>query len=275
MLASRVTSRGALLLILCLYSAYALGPSLWLATMAFRTTTEITADHYAFPSPFHWDKFASAWFASNYGVYFWNSVVVVGAAVTVLTVIGSMAAYCLARYPFPGNRAILLVIFSTILLPPEVTIIALFQVMVGYGLFNTLVGLILVYIGAQLPLTVYLLEGFFRRLPRDLFDAAKVDGYGDFEIFWRIAFPIAIPSIVTTVIINTILLWNEFLYAVVLITDDAKRTLPLGVQKFMGDQFSDIGMIATGAMISILPVILLYVFFSERIIRGMTAGAVK
>ena len=83
------------------------------------------------------------------------------------------------------------------------------------------------------------------------------------------------PAIVTTAILNFILLWNEFLYAVVLITDDSKRTLPLGVQKFMGDQFSDIGMVATGAMISIIPVVIFYALFSEKIIRGMTAGAVK
>lgn len=140
---------------------------------------------------------------------------------------------------------------------------------------NSLRGLILVYVGVQLPLTIYLLEGFFARIPQDLFDAARIDGYGDFEIFWRIAFPIAIPAIVTTVILNFILLWNEFLYAVVLITDDSKRTLPLGVQKFMGDQFSDIGMVATGAMISIIPVVIFYALFSEKIIKGMTAGAIK
>jgi ABC-type glycerol-3-phosphate transport system permease component len=161
------------------------------------------------------------------------------------------------------------------MLPPQITIIALFQVMVGYGLFSSLTGLVLVYIAAQLPLTVFILENFFARLPQDLFDAAKIDGYSELEIFWRIALPISTPAVVTTVIMNYVLLWNEFLYALVLVTDDAKRTLPLGVQKFMGDQFSDIGMVATGAMISILPIILLYAIFSEKIIQGMTAGAVK
>lgn len=275
MVVSRVTSRGALLFVLVLYTVYSIGPFIWLATMSLRTTTEINLDHYALPSELHWSKFIEAWFTSNYDVYFWNSVVVVGISVGVLTLVGAMAAYCLARFDFPGNRAVLLIIFSTMLLPPQITIISLFQVMVEYKLFNTLTGLILVYVGTQLPLTVYLLEGFFRRMPRDLFDAAKVDGYSDFETFWRIAFPIAMPAVVTTVIMNFVLLWNEFLYAVVLITADNKRTLPLGVQKFMGDQFSDIGMIATGAMISILPIILIYVPFSEKIIRGMTAGAVK
>ncbi len=272
---ARLSSRGALLAVLGLYTLYAIGPLLWLAAMSLRTTAEINVDHYGLPDVFQWRQYRQAWVNSSYEIYFWNSVVVVGAAVAALTVIGAMAAYCIARYRFPGNRLIFLAMFSTILLPPQITIISLFQIMVEYRLFNSRLGLILVYVGTQLPLTIYLLESFFRRLPQDLFDAAKVDGYSDFEIFWRIAFPMAAPAIVTTVIVNFILLWNEFLYAVVLVTDDKMRTLPLGVQKFMGDQFSDIGMVATGAMISILPVVLLYALFSEKIIQGMTAGAVK
>ncbi len=107
------------------------------------------------------------------------------------------------------------------------------------------------------------------------YDASKLDGYGHVEIFWRITLPIGIPAVATTVILNFISLWNEFLYAVVLITDESNRTLPLGIQKFMGDQLEDIGMISTGLMIAIVPVIVVYVFFSERLIQGMAAGAVK
>jgi ABC-type glycerol-3-phosphate transport system permease component len=269
-----LSSRAALLCILALYTVYALGPMLWLASMSLRTTSEINLSHYALPEQLHWWKYRDAWFQSSYGMYFWNSIIVVGLSVVMITVIGAAAAYCLARYRFPGNRVILMAVFSTILLPPQITIISLFQIMVEYGLFDTRSGLILVYIGIQLPLTIYLLEAFFARLPQDLLDAARIDGYGEFEIFWRIALPLATPAVVTTLILNFILLWNEFLYAVVL-TDDAKRTLPRGVQKFMGDQFSDIGMVATGAMISIIPFIVLYMLFSERIIQGMTAGAVK
>lgn len=261
--------------VLALYTLYILGPMIWLAAMSVRTTTEINLDHFALPETLHLWKFREAWVTSNYGGYFSNSLIIVGASVVLLTLFGSMAGYCLARYRFPGNRIIFLAIFSTIMLPPQITIIALFQVMVEYGLFNSLTGLVIVYVATQLPLTVYLLESFFARIPQDLLDAAKIDGYSDFEIFWRIAFPLAMPAVVTTALMNFILLWNEFLYAVVFLVDESKRTLPLGIQKFMGDQFSDVGMIATGAMISIIPVIILYALFSEKIIKGMTAGALK
>jgi len=267
--------RMALLIALSLYTAYAAGPFAWTALLSFRTTSEISADAYAWPETWHWEKYVSAWSGSNYGLYFWNSTVVVGISVLLLTVIGAMAAHCLARYRFRGNRLVFFLIFSTIIFPPQITIIALFQVLVDYGLFNSRLGLIMVYVSIQLPLTVFLLEGFFARLPQDLFDAARMDGYSDLEIFWRITVPVGMPAIITTVILNIIHLWNEFLYAVVLITDDDKRTLPLGIQKFLGDRLEDIGMIATGMMIAVIPVIVVYVFFSERLIQGMTAGAVK
>lgn len=265
----------ALMLFIALYTAFAAGPFVWVASMSLRTTTEIAADPYGLPWPVHAEKFASAWFDSNYDTYFMNSVTVVLSAVAVLTVIGGMAAHGFARYQFRFKGLIYFLIFSTIIFPPQVTVIGLFQILVDYGLYNSRLGLVLVYVAIQLPITIYILEAFFARIPKDLFEAARIDGYGEWAIFCKISMPVALPAISTTVILNTILLWNEFLYAVVLITDDNRRTLPLGVLRFMGDQLEDVGMIATGLMIAIVPVVLIYVFFSERLIQGMTAGAVK
>ena len=157
----------------------------------------------------------------------------------------------------------------------QTTTIALFQILLQFGLYNTLPGLIVAYVATQLAMTVYILEGFFAQLPQDLFDAARMDGYSDFEIFWRITLPIGMPAVFTTVTLNFIILWNEFLYAIVLLTDDEKRTLPLGIMHFMGAHQLDVGMIASGLMISITPIILIYAFFSDIMIKGMTAGAVR
>lgn len=267
--------RTILLSALAAYTAFAAGPFVWVAIMSLRTTTEISADPYALPDPVHWWKYSEAWFNSNYHTYFWNSTVVTISSVVVLSIFGAMAAHCLARYRFPGNRFVLFLIFSTIILPPQITIIGIFQLLVQYGLYDSHLGLVLVYVAMQMPLTVYILEGFFSRLPEDLYDAARIDGYSDFEIFWRITLPIGLPAIATTVILNTIYIWNEFLFAVVLLVDDSKRTLPLGIQRFMGDHLDDTGMLATGLMIAVVPVIVAYVFFSEKMIQGMTAGAVK
>jgi multiple sugar transport system permease protein/raffinose/stachyose/melibiose transport system permease protein len=274
-MAGNVVTRSIVLLVLAAYTAFAAGPFVWVATMSLRTSSEISASPYGLPNPPHWEKYADAWFNSNYETYFLNSTIITLTAVAALSVFGAMAAYCLARFRFPGNRTIFFLLFSTIILPPQIIMIGVFQLLVGYGLYDTRTGVILVYISMQLPLTIYILEGFFARIPQDLFDAARMDGYSEFEIFWRITMPIGLPAIATTVILNTIYIWNEFLFAVLLLADDDKRTLPLGIQRFMGDHLDDTGMLATGLMIAVIPIIVVYVFFSEKIIQGMTAGAVK
>lgn len=264
-----------LLVLLAGYTAFAAGPFVWTAVMSLRTTTEIMAAPYALPGILHWEKFPQAWVGSNYETYFKNSAWVSAVCVLFLSLFGAMAAHCLARYKFPGNRVVFFLVFSTIILPPQITVIGLFQILANYGLIDTHTGLILVYISMQLPLTIYILESFFARIPQELYDAARMDGYSDLEIFWRITLPIGMPAIATTAILNIIYIWNEFLYAVVLLTSDDKRTLPLGIQRFLGDQLEDIGMLATGLMIAVVPIIVVYVLFSEKMIQGMTAGAVK
>ena len=141
--------------------------------------------------------------------------------------------------------------------------------------YNTLEGLTLVYSAIELPLTVYLLRAFFIQIPTELEDAARLDGCSDWRMFWQIMFPIARPAVVAVTILNFIGHWNEFLYAVVFISKEELRTLPLAVMFFMGENFQDISMLATGMMVAMLPVALIYIFFSETLIDGMTAGAVK
>lgn len=267
--------RTPLLLFLLAYTALTALPFLWVAMMSLRTTAQIFGDPYGFPIHPRWQNFSDAWIGSNYNTYFWNSTIVVVSAVAGVTIVGAMAAHCLARYRFRARRAMRFIILSGLVLPPQMLILSLYQILLDYQLYDTLPGLAIVYIATQLGMTVYLLEGFFAQIPQDLFDAARLDGYSDFEIFWRITLPIGVPAIFTTVILNFVILWNEFLYAVVLMTSDDHRTLPLGIMHFMGDHQLDVAMIATGLMIAIVPVALIYAFFSETIIRGMTAGAVR
>jgi multiple sugar transport system permease protein/raffinose/stachyose/melibiose transport system permease protein len=267
--------RTPLLAFVLFYTLLTGGPFLWVATMSLRTTAEILANPYAPPATPHFEKFYEAWVNSNYGTYFRNSAITVVSAVIIITIICAMAAHGLARYRFRGARAVRFAILSGMVLPPQLIILSLFQILLGYGLYNSLLGLILVYVAAHLGMTVYILEGFFAQIPQDLFDAARMDSYGDLEIFWRITLPIGLPAIFTTITLNFIILWNEFLFAVVFLTDDEKRTLPLGIMHFMGSHQLDIGMVATGLVIAIAPILILYALFSETMIRGMTAGAVR
>jgi ABC-type glycerol-3-phosphate transport system permease component len=269
--------RYLLLLPVLLYTAFSAGPYLWTAAMSLRTTDEILKDHYGLPVPPHWDKFATAWTQFGYATYFWNSAVVAVVSVVLVTALGALAAFGFARrrYAFPLREPLFLLIFLSLMFPPQILLLSLFQILVQYRLFNTLTGLILVYTATELPLTIYLLRAFFAQIPTELEEAARLDGCGDWATFWRVMFPMALPAVATTVILNLIYFWNEFLYAVVFITQQKIRTLPLAIQFLVSDQFFDVGMLATGLMIATLPVLVLYVGLSEWFVKGMTAGAVK
>jgi multiple sugar transport system permease protein/raffinose/stachyose/melibiose transport system permease protein len=269
--------RGLLLVPVLAYTAFSAGPYLWTAAMSLRTTDEIYRSHYGLPIPAHWDKFATAWTQFGYATYFRNSAIVSVASVLLVTVLGSMAGFAFGRrrYAFPLREPLFLLIFLSVMFPPQIMLLALFQILVQYGLFNTLTGLVLVYVVTELPLTIYLLRAFFAQIPQELEEAARIDGCGDWAMFWRVMFPMALPAVATTVILNFIYFWNEFLYAVVFITRQQIRTLPLAIQFLVSDQYFDIGMLATGLMIATLPVLALYLFLSEWFVKGMTAGAIK
>ncbi len=262
---------------LILYTIFAAGPFVWTLMMSFRNTPEIYANPYGFPNPIRFQNYIDVWTKYGYGTYFQNSIVVTVTAVALGTLAGSMAAFVLARnrYAFPYRDVVYLLIFVSIMFPPQITLLALFQQLVQYGLYNSLTGLILVYAASELPITVYLLRSFFIQIPQDIEDAARVDGAGDFRIFWQVMFPIAKPAIAAVVVLNFIGHWNEFLYALVFINKQELRTLPLAVMFFMGENFQDISMLATGMIVAIAPVLIIFIFFSETLIKGMTAGAVK
>ena len=274
----RGRARRLLLLVpVLLYTAFSAGPYLWTALMSLRTTDEIYRSHYGLPIPAHWDKYYVAWTKFGYQTYFRNSAIVAVASVLLVTVIGALAAFGFARrrYAFPLREPLFLLIFLSIMFPPQIMLLSLFQILVQYKLFNSLAGLVLVYVATELPLTIYLLRAFFAQIPTELEEAARLDGCNDWAMFWRVMFPMALPAVATTVILNFIYFWNEFLYAVVFITRQEIRTLPLAIQFLVSDQYFDIGMLATGLMIATLPVLLLYLFLSEWFVRGMTAGAIK
>jgi ABC-type glycerol-3-phosphate transport system permease component len=276
MLRRRLT-KGMLMLPILVYTAFSAGPYLWTAIMSLRTTDEIYRSHYGLPIPAHWGKFYVAWTEFGYDVYFRNSAIVAVAAVILITIVGAMAGFGFARkrYAFPLRQPLFLLIFLSVMFPPQIMILSLFQILIQLKLFNTLPGLILVYVATEMPITIYLLRAFFAQIPQELEDAARIDGCTDWTMFWRVMFPIALPAVATTFILDFIYFWNEFLYAVVFITQQEIRTLPLAIQFLVSDQYQDIGMLATGLMIATLPILIMYLFLSEWFVKGMTAGAVK
>ena len=266
------------------------GPFLWTLIMSFRPTNDIMDNAYAITWPPYVKNYIYAFTEFGFAQYIVNSVYVTGLALLLTTVVTAMAAFGFSRsrFAFPLREVLFLIIFISIMFPPQITLLSLYEgvARISRVLAKALPGIewrfqgsresmVLIYSATALAFNVYILRSFFAQIPQDLEDAARIDGCSDWHMFWRVMLPIARPAIATTIVINYISFWNEFLYAVTMITKQKARTLPLAVMFFAGEASVDIGMIATGLMVSVTPVIILYLILSEQFIKGMTAGALK
>jgi raffinose/stachyose/melibiose transport system permease protein len=203
-----------------------------------------------------------------------NSVIVTGVVLLLVLVLGSMAAFALARYRFPGSRMLGLYLALGIMIPIRLGTVSILNLVVGLGLGNTLLALILVYTAAGLPLAVFVLSNFFREVPRELEDAARVDGAGHFRIFGMVV-QLARPAIAVVGILTMIPVWNDLWWPLILAPGRSTATLTLGTQQFLGQFVSDFNAVLAALTIAMIPMLLLYVVFNRQFIRGLMGGALK
>lgn len=256
-----------------LFVIYAIG---WLFVSSLSTTREIFTAKLLETGP-HWENYITALTTHKLGLYFINSVVYVAISTFLTVVIAAPASYALSRFEFRGRQLIQNLFISGMGIPGMMLIIPLFVLFLRLNMVGTLHGLIIIYVGTSIPFSVFLLTGFFSTLPSELDDAAKIDGCTEAQAFWKVMFPIAQPGIVTLVIFNFIGLWNDYLWALIFVNTDERRTLMLGVEAIMrAMRYTGnwAGMFA-GVIILFLPTFVLFVLLSETIISGITAGAVK
>ncbi len=206
--------------------------------------------------------------------YLGNSAMVTGVSLALIILFGAMAGFALARYRFTGNRLLGLYLAIGIMVPIRLGTVSILNIIVGLGLANTLVALILVYTASGLPLAVFILSQFFREFPRDLEDAARVDGAGDFTIFGMAA-RLARPAIAAVAVLTMIPVWNDLWWPLILAPGRKTATLTLGAQQFLGQFVSDWNAVLAALTIAMLPMFALYIMFSRQFIRGLMGGAIK
>jgi N-acetylglucosamine transport system permease protein len=263
--------------VLIMWSSIGLFGLLWLVMTALKTNKELFANVWALPAAPQWENFARAWTRSKMGNYFVNSVLAVGITVPIIAVIGSMAAYVLARCRFFASRAVLLFFVAGSSIPLQLITVPLFLFFNRIGLLNSLWGLMVVYVAINMPFTVFVLTGFYRSLPVELEEAALIDGASSHGVFWKVAFPLGSPGIATVSIFNALSVWNEYMLALMLISDRGKFTVPLGLYnlKVVQDYAADwVGLLA-GLVIVLIPSIGIFLLLQRRIVRGLTVGALK
>jgi len=255
---------------------FALVPVLWVVSLSFKTKDTLT-DGAFIPQSWTWQNYADIFKTSEFLLALVNSIGIAIISTLIAVVLGTMAAYAIARLDFPGKQ-LLVGLSLLIAMFPQVSLVTpLFNIERNLGLFDTWPGLILPYITFALPLSIYTLSAFFREIPWELEKAAKMDGATPAQAFRRVIAPLAAPGVFTTAILVFIFCWNDFLFAISLTSTTASRTVPAALSFFTGSsQFEDpTGQVCAAAVVITIPIIVFVLFFQRRIVAGLTSGAVK
>lgn len=255
---------------------FAVFPIVWCLLVSLKPESEIVAAQITYlPRTVTFENYVAVWTRSNFPTLIVNSAVVTLITVTICTVIGTLAAYAISRYRFRGRSAILLGYLVVRMFPAVMIIIPLFIVMRGFGLLDSRLGLAIAYTTFLLPVFIWMMKGYLDAVPPEIEDAARVDGSSRIGAMVRVVLPLVLPGLVATAVFIAIGAWNEYLIALMLTTSTGSRTWPVGLQLMVGEFQLPWGSLAAGGIISILPVVVLFVMVQRVMVKGLTAGAVK
>jgi ABC-type glycerol-3-phosphate transport system permease component len=275
-------SRGFILAVLLAYAAWVVFPMVWVAYSSLKADDAIFRDTFALPAfgALQTENYSQAWREARFSGYFFNSIFVTSIAVGLIVILGAMSAYALARFYHPLGRLVFWLFLAGLMIPAQLAVVPLFFELREMGLLNSRLGLILVYTANGLPFAIFILAGFFRSLPRSLYEAAVIDGCGEFAAFWRVLLPLARPGLVTVAIFQFIGVWKEYFYAFMLLggdVDGGARTLPLGLANLSitAQYRSNYGMLFAGIVLVTLPILVVYLLLQRHIVKGVAAGALK
>lgn len=251
-------------------------PLLWSVMSSFKSTLEIFGSPWNLPKSWSFENYGSAWVGENFSKAFLTSLFVSIATLAILLPVGSMAAYALAQFQFKGSKLILSVLLGGMMFPNLVAAVPLRVLASQLGIYDTYHGLVLIYVAYSLSFTVFVMHGFFETLPKELSEAAEIDGASLSRVFWTVMLPLAKPGLLVVGIFNGIGLWNEYNLSKILLTTD-HYTLPLVLAGFVNKGNYDVkyGETFAGLVIVMIPILLVYWAFREKIQKGMLAGAIK
>lgn len=262
-------------LILLTVSFVCLFPVFWMLSSSLKTQEEIFAKITLLPETWNWSNYVTAFVKADFGQYFLNSVFYTVVGVFFVVFIASLAAYAFARLEFPGKNILYYMLIATLLIPIPGSFVPLYLLLKSLGLLDSRLGLLLCYISSGLAFAIFLLRGFFDDLPKELEEAALIDGCSRFGIYWRIAVPLAKPALATIVIMNSLSIWNEFLLALVVLQDKAKMPIQRGLMVFQGTFITDYPLLMAGLTIATIPIVIVYLLMQKHIVKGIAAGAIK
>ena len=265
-------------------------PTVWMVYTGLKSQAQVDAGAWSLPAPPVLDNYRNVLSSGSFGRCYLNSLIVCAVAGVGAATVASLAAYALARLRFRGRGAWYALLLVGMMIPVHITLVPLFLLLrsmdalseavapatSGWWGLDSYFALIGPYVGFAIPVSVFILRGFFRNVPGEIEDAARLDGCSTFGVFWRVVLPIAKPAIATVVIFNFVAMWNEFIFALAFINNDpSKSTLPLGIWQFSGEYGTNAAMMCAALSVSVLPALVVYFIAQKHIIRGLTAGALS
>jgi len=256
-------------------SIVTLFPIYFIFSTAFKSKLEFITNKISIPKIFVLDNFITAFRGKAFLTWTLNTVILTFGTVILVTIIAILAGYAIAKMKFPGSKKILDFIISLMLISPIVIIVPLFVLFANIRLINNHFGLILIYTGLVLPFSIYLLTSFFKTVPNSMIEAAYIDGCSRIGIIFKIVVPISTAPIITLVIVNSLYVWSEFIFALVFLQSDKLKTLMVGISVFQSRFSINVPVIMAGMTLATIPMVLLYIFGQKFFIRGITAGSLK
>lgn len=273
--ARQILSASVRYLVLIFFLVVSLYPVLLMWSSAFKTSREIARDPLALPSSFNFENLEKAWTLGRFDRYLGNSVLYSVAVVAGVVVLSSLAGYSLAKLRVAHQRIVFVGFLLGLMIPFQSIMIPLYYLLRDMSLLGTYWAMILPSIGLGLPFGVFYMRAFFRGLPGELADAGRVDGGTEWQVFRQIMLPLARPGLATLSVFQLMTTWNSFLVPLVFVQRDELRPIALGTMFFSGRYTTDRGLVAAGVTISIVPIVVMYLFMQRQFIRGITAGALK
>jgi ABC-type glycerol-3-phosphate transport system permease component len=248
-------------------------PMVFAINVALKSKRDYILNRFGLTTDATFDNFGLAWVQAHLDAYFVNSVIVTVGAVLALLLISSLAGFGFAVLRFRGRRVLFFVVLAALMIPVQVILVPFYQTMIALDLINRRIGLIIAYTAFFTPFSVYLMTAFYSAIPRELAEAAAIDGAGLWKT-WRMVFlPLGKPALITLGILNTLFCWNDLLIALLVLQDD--RTLMVGIASLRGEYTTNVPLLAAGVILAALPVVIVYLVFQRRIVGGITVGAVK
>jgi raffinose/stachyose/melibiose transport system permease protein len=267
---------GILYFVLAIIAVVQVYPLIWLGMFSLKTNQEVFGmSPFALPQVPQWGNYVKAWTTGNIDVYFFNSVMYTVVAVVLTVILASFVTFAITRMEWKLSGLVLGLFMAGYMIPLHSTLIPLFNFFKMANMIDNPMSVILSYVAFNLPITIMILSGFYRTIPREIEEAAVVDGCSIHRIFFQITLPMTVPVLSTTVIINMIYNWNEFVFVNTFLSSDKWKTITVGVNNFVGQYLTDWGAIGATLMISIIPVLIAYFILSDRIVEGIAAGSVK